>query len=275
MGSTMRNFGAFGFAIVLTTFPVAGQERTTPALLGRNQAACAATALPDRLGGLTPQGDLILDAGVTAKLAAIRFPDEGPRRDEALSWLRAKAGEPILVQSGPERDRWNRMTVRIRLADGSRPVDLSHGLVEAGLAMVDPSATEIFCQPELLALEETARELSLGLWKDDGYKPIDVEGVESLRGRVGRFTLVEGRIRSVGERAQRTYLNFGGHWAEDFTIIIPKKTWKLMTDRGIDAVALKGQRIRARGILESWQGAAVTVVVPEMIERLTGDRLPR
>jgi hypothetical protein len=69
-------------------------------------------------------------------------------------------------------------------------------------------------------------------------------------------------------------LNFGGHWAEDFTIIIPKKTWKLMTERGIDATALKGRRIRARGILEPWQGTALTVVVPEMIERLVGEDLP-
>src|SRR5918997_145072 len=105
----MRNLGAFGLAMALTTVQAAGQERTVPASPGRSQAACAVTALPNRLGGLTPQGDLILDSSVTAKLAAIRFPDEGPWRDEALAWLRAKAGQAIFVQGGPERDRWNRM----------------------------------------------------------------------------------------------------------------------------------------------------------------------
>jgi hypothetical protein len=87
--------------------------------------------------------------------------------------------------------------------------------------------------------------------------------------------LVEGRIRSIGERTQRTYLNFGGLWAEDFTIIIPRKTWKRMSDRGMGAEALKGRRIRARGILQPWQGTAFSIVIPEMIERLEGDRLPR
>lgn len=58
-------------------------------------------------------------------------------------------------------------------------------------------------------------------------------------------------------------------------IIIPRRTWKLMVERGLDSAALKGQRIRARGILEPWQGAALTIVVPEMIERLAGERLQR
>jgi hypothetical protein len=41
------------------------------------------------------------------------------------------------------------------------------------------------------------------------------------------------------------------------------------------AEALKGGRIRARGILQPWQGTAFSVVIPEMIERLEGDPLPR
>ena len=151
------------------------------------------------------------------------------------------------------------------------PLDWSHGLVEAGLAIVDARLDEAFCQPELLALEATARERRLGVWADDRYKPIDVNQPERLRDRIGSFVLVEGRVRSIGERKQRTYLNFGGHWAEDFTIIIPRKTWKQMADRGLGAEALKGRRIRARGILQPWQGTAFSIVIPEMIERLEGD----
>jgi hypothetical protein len=158
------------------------------------------------------------------------------------------------------------------LANEANPLDLGQGLIEAGLALVDPAPAESFCQPELLALEETARERSLGLWTDDRYKPIDVALTDNLRDRVGSFVLVEGRIRSVGERAQQTYLNFGGNWAEDFTIVIPHKIWKLMAGRGPGAQALRGRRIRARGILQSWQGTALTVVIPEMIERLEEKR---
>jgi hypothetical protein len=148
-------------------------------------------------------------------------------------------------------------------------------LVEAGLALVDAGLDTVFCQPELLVLQATARERRLGVWADDRYKPLDANHSERLRERIGSFVLVEGRVRSIGERKQRTYLNFGGLWAEDFTIIIPRTTWKQMLDHGLGAEALKGRRIRTRGILQSWQGTAVSIVIPDMIERLKGDHLPR
>ena len=167
------------------------------------------------------------------------------------------------------------LPVRIRLSSAETGSDLSHILVEAGLAIVDPGPERVFCQPELLAFEETAREQRLGVWADARYNPIPAEQNELLRERVGSFVIVEGRVRSVGERKQTTYLNFGGHWAEDFTIVIPRKVWTLMAERGLDAASLKGRRIRARGILQTWQGTALTIEMPEMIERLEGNRLPR
>jgi hypothetical protein len=84
--------------------------------------------------------------------------------------------------------------------------------------------------------------------------------------------LVEGRIQSVGERQTRTYLNFGRDWASDFTIIIPKRTWGLMAAQGMTAAALKGRSVRARGVIEEWQGPALTVTAPAMIEILDHER---
>jgi hypothetical protein len=84
---------------------------------------------------------------------------------------------------------------------------------------------------------------------------------------------VEGRIRNVGERRQRTYLNFGADWASDFTIVIPKRVFAaLLLRRGLTAAALAGRAIRARGILEDWQGPALTVTLPEAIEFLDAHR---
>lgn len=141
--------------------------------------------------------------------------------------------------------------------------------------MVDPGPGFSFCQPELLAFEETARERHLGLWADDRYKPLPADRTDRLRDRVGRFVIVEGRVRSIGERKQQTYLNFGGNWAEDFTIIIPRKVWALMAARGLGTEALKGRTIRARGILRPWQGTSLVIEFPELIERLEGNRLAR
>lgn len=274
-GIGMRILCAFGLAAALMALPATGAERAAPARAAQGPPGCAAASMPDRLREITPEGDLVLASGRLAKLAGIRLPEEPPHREGALSWLRARSGFPVLVQGGEGRDRWDRVSARIRLAGDSPALDLGHGLVEAGLALADPGLADALCQPELLALEETAREQRLGLWADDRYNPIDVNNVRRLQERIGSFVLVEGRVRSVGERAQRTYLNFGEHWAEDFTIIIPQRTWKLMANRGLGAEALKGRRIRARGILQSWQGTALTVVIPEMIERLEDKRLAR
>jgi hypothetical protein len=41
-----------------------------------------------------------------------------------------------------------------------------------------------------------------------------------------------------------------------------------MADRGLDAAAFMGRHVRVRGILEAWQGASLTVEIPETIERL-------
>ncbi|MBF9196115.1 thermonuclease family protein [Microvirga terrestris] len=271
-GSTLRMLLALclGPALAIGSQAALAQTRPMP-----RPAECLGEARSDRLQGLTPEGDLILMSGQLARLSGIRFPDASPHREHALSWLRARIGQTADVLGPDRRDRWNRIAVRIRSSDEPPALDWARGLVEAGLALVDAGLDGVFCQPELLALEATARERRLGVWADDRYKPLDANQSERLRERIGSFVLVEGRVRSIGERKQRTYLNFGGLWAEDFTIIIPKTTWKQMSDRGLNAEALKGRRIRTRGILQSWQGTAVSIVIPDMIERLEGDHLPR
>jgi endonuclease YncB( thermonuclease family) len=275
-GSTIRVFRAFSLGTALAVLPaIAWAQSTTPAASrAKLRPGCTLEAQPDRLQDLTPEGDLILGSGRFAKLSGIRLPDMPPYRDQALAWLRGQAGQPVLVQGKDSRDRWGRISADIRVSGAPQSLDLGRGLVEAGLALVDPGPELAFCQPELLALEAAARERRLGLWADARYNPIDVDQVDRLRDRVGSFVLVEGRVRSVGEREQRTYLNFGGLWAEDFTIIVSRKTWRLMADRGLGAEALKGRWIRARGILQSWQGTALSIEMPEMIERLEASRPP-
>jgi Micrococcal nuclease (thermonuclease) homologs len=268
-GAVMRVWVFAGLAAGLLCGLPAGQGLAAGAP-GRPQPSCTVETAPDRLLEVMPSGDLVLATGGPARLAEVRFPGSDPARSQAEARLKALIGQPALVGAGPERDRWGRLPVRIRLADEMAGVDLAEILVEEGLALVDPGMAETLCRPELLALEETARERNLGLWADALYKPIDADQISRLQDRFGTFALVEGRVNSIGERKQRVYLNFGRHWAEDFTIIIPKRTWRVMTARGLSATNLKGQRIRVRGILEPWQGAALTVLVPEMIERLDG-----
>ena len=181
---------------------------SSPALAQRAQGepGCLALTQPDRLQGLTPEGDLILASGRLAKLSGIRLPDEPPHRDMALSWLRARIDRSLRVEaSSGTPDRWNRVSVRIRPSEEPAAPDWSRTLVEAGLAIVDPGIDEVFCQPELLPLEAFARERRLGVWADDRYKPLDVSQPERLRDRAGQFRAGR-RSHQKHRRAHATHL---------------------------------------------------------------------
>jgi hypothetical protein len=118
-----------------------------------------------------------------------------------------------------------------------------------------------------------ARSQRIGLWADERHRPVDAGDLDRLKGLIGRFALVEGRIRSVGERRERTYLNFGSDWKTDFTITIPKRSWARMSEQGLSAAALRGRRVRARGVIEEWQGVAMEITVPDMLEVLAQERM--
>ena len=232
------------------------------------KAPCPPATVVDWIETVTEDGEPVLRSSGPVRLMGLRLPDEAPSRTAALTWLRGRQGREVLVQGAPARDRWGRLPARLVLAGQAERLDVAHGLVESGLALVDTASGEGACTPETLALEATARDRGLGLWAEDRYKPVPVGDVTRLRERIGQFTLVEGRIRSVGERRQQTYLNFGTDWATDFTIVLPKRVWTLLQERGLGRAALEGRRIRARGILEERQGPALTISAPEAVEVL-------
>ncbi len=264
MDKIVRGLAAACWWIVLTGGPALGQDGPRPCL----------PQDPDRVQDVTARGELALARGGLTALAGIRLPDEPRSRDKSLAWLRQYIGHPVWTTERSERDRWGRSPVRLTVGDRGTCLDLAHGLVQGGLALVDPGPQGIF-SPDLQALETAARKGGLGLWAEDRYKALPVGQVDRLRERIGRFVLIQGRVRSVGERRARTYLNFGSDWTNDFTLIIPRKTWIAMGERGLTAATLKGRQIRARGILEDWQGPALTVTVPEMIEALDNERRRR
>ena len=240
-------------------------------------APCPIPETADRLEGVTPEGDLMLASYGLVRLAGVRLP-EVPWRGAALARLRDETGREVRVVGPEARDRWGRRAVRLVVVAGARPGgapaghDLGQSLVAAGLALVDAAEGEGPCRRALLGVEAAARRRGLGLWAGDRYTPIPVAELARLKDRMGRFILVEGRIRGVGERPQRTFLNFSNDWASDFTITIPKRIWSRMAERGLTAARLTGRLVRIRGVLEDRQGPALTLTEPDEIEILDEGR---
>jgi hypothetical protein len=259
----VRGIIATGCWIGLLAQPVLGQQPCPP-----GQHA------PLVLQGVTPEGDLTLSDGRLVQPAGIRLPDEPRLREPSLAWLRQQVGRPLTIKQAYALDRWQRTPVQLSFGDRPGCPDVAEGLVAEGLALVDPGPHGLVSRA-LPGLERDAREQHLGLWADARYKDLPVGPIDQMRPWIGRFVLVAGRIRSIGERREQTYLNFGLDWASDFTIVVPKRVWKAMAARGHTTAALKGRLIRARGVLEEWQGPALTVTEPEMIEALENERARR
>ncbi|WP_245239700.1 DNA-binding protein [Methylobacterium variabile] len=241
------------------------RSREPPACRGR-------TAGQDRLEAVAARGELVLASGRRGRLDGLRWPDDPVAAEAARAWLAGLSGRSLATREAPEPDRWSRITLDAATADGET-VDLAGGLVAAGLAQVDAGEADSLCRPGLLAVEDAARRAGLGLWA--GTPPVPTEEVARLAAAAGRFVVVEGRVRNVGERERRTYLNFAPFGTEGVTVTVSKRTWRIMLERGFSAVALRGRRVRARGIVELWRGPTLDIGAAEMIEMLDEEQAQR
>jgi Staphylococcal nuclease homologue len=212
----------------------------------------ACTAAPGRveiLDAVGPRGEIRLASGARVVPDSLRWPDEPEAAAAARAWLDTHRGARVTVVPRGPPDRWDRTRADLSLAEGE--TDLAGGLIEAGLAFADSNEADSLCRPALRLFEAAARARRLGLWRD----PVpSADDGRALRAQAGRFAVVEGRVRRVGERSARTYLDFGPRGADALTVTVPKRTWRMVRARGLSAASLEGRRVRVRGILEVWRG---------------------
>jgi hypothetical protein len=218
---------------------------------GRTEAsACqAGPARLEVLDGVGPRGEIRLASGARVVLDSLRWPDSSDLAGEAQAWLGARRGARLTVMPRGEPDRWGRERADIQVGDGDD--DLAGGLIAAGLAFADANEADALCRPTLRLLEAAARARRLGLWRGPILSANDGA---ALRIVSGHFAVVEGRVRHVGERGSRTYLDFGARGADALTVTVSKRTWRMVRARGLSAASLEGRSVRVRGVLEVWRG---------------------
>ena len=235
-------------------------SRTAPV---RVPSECRAEpARSETLDGIDRRGELRLGSGARAVLDSLRWPDGDDAA--ALAWLSALRGSRLVVVPRGTPDRWGRERVDA-MVEGT-DTDLAGGLIGAGLAMADANEADSLCRPALRAVEAAARADGRGLWR---APPPAADDGPSLRALEGRFTIVEGVVRHVGERGARTYLDFVVRGADGLTVTVTKRTWRTMAARGLSAGTLEGRRVRVRGVVELWRGPVIEAAA-EAIELLEG-----
>lgn len=230
--------------------------------------AAAEPGEPDEpcLGPQAPAEVIALAEPLTARLAdgrRVRLADVAP-----ADWAGgpsppgdiAATARAVQLLSVPP-DRYGRLAGDIVLeATGG---SLRARLLADGLAFVDPTVMSKACLSTLFEAEREAERAGRGLWADDtlvadASRPMDPQSV-------GRYAFVSGRVRSIGETKQTIYLNFGTNYRTDFTVLIVRAEAKGWAE---EVLALEGQHVRVRGVLEEWNGGLIRVEHPAQIERL-------
>ncbi|MCJ2136501.1 pentapeptide repeat-containing protein [Methylobacterium sp. J-026] len=253
-GSAGRIGGTLAAALIaaLMAALVAAFLAGLPARAAPRAGASECLAEPARaeiLEGIGLRGEIRLASGARVVLDSVRWPDAPETAAAARAWLDARRGAALVVTPRGPPDRWDRRRADIQGAEGD--ADLAGGLIGAGLAFADANEADSLCRPALRLVEAAARRNGLGLW--GAPVPAATDG-PALRALAGHFAVVEGRLRHVGERGARTYLDFAPRGADGLTVTVSKRTWRMVRARGLSAASLEGRPVRVRGILDVRRG---------------------
>ncbi|MEZ5648105.1 MAG: thermonuclease family protein [Alphaproteobacteria bacterium] len=206
---------------------------------------------------------LLLADGKTVWLAGLDIP-EG-REQSVMVALDSLMGRSVLYMIDPEAgskvryDRWGRMVAQVLLADGTW---IQGRLVVEGLARVNGDRDHRTLIPQLLRLEEEARQAHRGLWAKPMFHVYDADRIRATR----RFEVVEGRVITAAIVGGRGYLNFGQDRRRDFTVVAEPEILRLFTQKDRTWRGYSGQRIRVRGYVGFFDGPRIDLSYPEQIE---------
>jgi hypothetical protein len=182
---------------------------------------------------------------------------------------RLVASRALVLHGRSGTDRYGRLTAQVALADGE--LWLQAALVAEGILRAAPEAGEPACSAALLAFQRKARAARIGLWAEPRFALQNAGDLAALNAAAGRFAVVEGIVTRVGEVGGRLFLDFGRRYMEDFTLVVSRDARPTFESAGIDLKALKGKKVRARGVLFPWGGPAIELRKPAAFEIVEGE----
>jgi endonuclease YncB( thermonuclease family) len=204
-------------------------------------------------------------------------PEPWPPAEAARAALeRLAAAQTIELRYAPgeERlDRHGRRLAQVFVLQGEERLWAQARMVREGHALAWSLSGHRACARELQAHESAARAARAGLWRTRRFAVRGAGDAATLLKRRGSYQLVEGRVHSVGETRNWSFLNFGTDWKTDFTVAVPAGDRRAFEGSDVALDALEGKRVRVRGWIERWNGPAIKATHPEQIEIL--DEAPR
>ncbi len=222
-----------------------------------------------------------LDDGGVVRLMGALAPEpprwwKGPGEWPPVKLARTGLAELLLDKqievrfAGAEarRDRHERLLAQLYLVDGAERIWVQAHMIRQGLARAYSLKGHHGCVRDLQRLEQGARDARKGLWRKGLYTITQAAKPGKLSKRLGSYQLVEGRVISVANVRQWTFLNFSGNWRSDFTVAIKAADRRQFSSRGPALAKLEGKRVLVRGWVERWNGPVIKATHPEQIEVL-------
>ncbi|TAK47478.1 MAG: thermonuclease family protein [Xanthobacteraceae bacterium] len=216
---------------------------------------------------------MVLDDGRELLLSGIEPalpPSAGHLAAQPLAGL-ATGRMVAFVAAGKDvaPDRHGRFPVWAWVDGTGQP--LQHDLVAAGAALANGlpagASTPPDCARMLLEAEKIARQAKMGLWRG-GSAIKNAESPGEIVPLVGRFAIVEGRVRSVRAAGATLYVNFGRRWIAGFAVPVSRRTMGILEAAGLRPRTWEKRRIRVRGWVELRGGPRIAVTRPEQVEVL-------
>lgn len=239
--------------------------------------ATAANAELVHLAGLNRHGDPQLADGRIVRLAGLAPRQNDAERERFASLLARWHGQAFRLAPLGETDRWGRLPARLLAADealAGQP-DLSAALLAEGAALRLPEPGLAACneiwrkaEPRPATAGKSGVLSATAERKHDAVAPpvIDGHDAAAMRAQAGRIVVVEGRIAAVGERAQRTYLNFERRRGAGGSIVLSRALWRDLQRSGWTASSLTGKRVRVSGVVEGRDGLLIEAQTRSALE---------
>ena len=243
----------------LLAIVIIGALPAAPAWAASGCAPDDAVAATVQLSGLDPAGDPLLDDGRRLRLVGLAPRQNTEETARFDAGLRGFLGRPLALVIVGEPDRWGRLPARLSVPPASpaeTAQDLAQWLLRQGAALPMPEAGLFPCEtPQKASVQKTVTSATQVL----PQAAVDGHDLAAVKAQEGRYVMLEGRIASVGERSQRTYLNFSRRPKEAASIVLSRSLWRELKSAGWTASHLGGKRLRAYGVLSGRDGLLLEV----------------
>lgn len=217
-----------------------------------------------RVGSIADARTVRLEDGRDIRLDGIEVANVDTTSAADVSTLtRLLLGRVVTLRGENDApDRYGRQRAWV-FRDGES-VSVQSLLLAEGAALASGSVADADCAAGLLAAEATARSARRGVWAGRAVIK-NAESPGDILARIGRFTVVEGKVLSARQAGAMFYVNFGRRWTRDFAVTIPRRAMASIERAGILLKSLENRRIRVRGWIQQRGGPRIEVSRPGQI----------